>query len=86
MHATYIMSSQIHNFVHESRHIPVFKDAKTGKLTFLTCGRPDLDAAIEKVKANVHITREEGKKTKVYSCGVGGYQYHKQLEEGLGIE
>ena len=79
------MSSQIHIFLYESKHISVFKDAKTGKLTFLTCGRPDLDAAIEKVKVNAHISQEEGKKTKVYSCGVGGYQYNQRLQDGLGI-
>ena len=62
------------------------QDASKGKLTFLTCGRPDLDAAIDKVKANAYIKREEGTKTKVYSCGVGGYQYNQKLQDALDIE
>jgi len=62
------------------------KDASVCPLRLLTCGRPHLDAALEKVKDEAYISREEGKTTKIYSCGVGGYQENEKIKEVLDVE
>ena len=57
-----------------------------GTVRLVTFSRQELEDAIDFIKTKAHITRIPGEETKVYTTGVGGFQFKELMEKSINVK
>ena len=62
-------------------------EKKKGKLRLISFSREELDQCLEFIKENCFIRRNSAdERPLMYTCGIGGFQYGKKIEDALGVK
>ena len=88
--STYTFMTKVLHFLYINLSFSFFcclQDATTGKLRLLSCARTELNDAIDKVKAEGYITRQQdGKPTEIFTCGIGCHQFGARINRELNVK